>query len=445
MGSLSQTTPPVRAALSTVETRVRPFLVLATAFLVWVLPSKLPTLILIVATFLAALPLARRGASLWLSSPGGLAALAVAAYALLSLLWSAHPDLSARELAKDLPVALGLFALSVWLSSPEKIEAACLASASVLGVVLAADVLRLAAALGPTNLLAQARYFKPYWLTHPNTAGLLAVLTFWTGLYIVRTRWPCGRGTAWGLGIAIASLAHLFVMGSRGPQAALGGTAGAAVVLATAVQPRRRWWGLFAALLLAGLAVAAGPHLNARFRLNDQLAGRTVVWRQTWTLTRERPWLGFGYGKKVFEKVYYEDAAPPPPAPHHFPHPHHYFLFALFQGGRIGLVLRLALWTLLVRGLWKTLFQIHRWHSLTLLITLQILALHLYGLADFPDSQAAMALLALIVPALVLTRQAPERFKPMTPSGSPEHPDGDDPKAPADIPWAESRSGNGPH
>ncbi len=394
---------PTSNGVWTVDRSLRTALGFGVALLVWVFPSKIPTLLLLIGASLAAMPFWRRALSLWLQ-PAGLAAIAVALYAVLSLLWNPHPALSARELLKDLPLALGLFALSVWVSNPQKIERALLTSAALLALLFAADAIRLKLALGTSDLLTQARYYKPYWLTHPNTAGMLAVLTFWTGLYAAFARRPSSRlWTAGGLAIAVPPLVHLYLMGSRGPQAALALSAVVALILAPSTF-RGRLAGTAAAILLVVFAAILGPRLNQRFALRDNLAGRTIVWRQTWLLTRERPWLGYGYGKKLFEKVYYEDAAPPPPAPHRFPHPHQYFLFALFQGGRIGLALRLTLWLLLGWSLLRACQPDTPDRYLRILITLQLLTLHLYGMADFPDSQAGMALLALIVPALMLAR-----------------------------------------
>jgi len=60
---------------------------------------------------------------------------------------------------------------------------------------------------------------------------------------------------------------------------------------------------------------------------------------------KERPGFGHGYGKKVFEHVYY--ASNPPAAQFHYPHPHEFWLKLLFEFGWTGLVVNAVAWLLL--------------------------------------------------------------------------------------------------
>ncbi len=86
------------------------------------------------------------------------------------------------------------------------------------------------------------------------------------------------------------------------------------------------------------------------------LSGRTGLWRASLDMTKDRPWLGYGYGYKKFALVAtkekylnkWKDSLPityaefASPKPHS--NPHNLFLGILFETGIIGLVAFLSLW-----------------------------------------------------------------------------------------------------
>ncbi|MFO7534194.1 MAG: O-antigen ligase family protein [Kiritimatiellia bacterium] len=378
---------------------------LAAAFLVWALPSKAVTDILIGGAFLWALPRWRRAAALW-SSPPGLAALLIPLSAALLLPFAVFPAAAGWELLSDWRLAAGAFALSVWVADGRRAERVLFASAGVLTLLFAGDLIRLSTALGPA-LLVQGRYYKPYVLNHPNVASLLAGATVLVGLYGAwtrRRRRIQATGFAAGAGIA---LAYLVALASRGPQAAFAGAAAAVLLLAP-----RSWRGRLIGLGLAVMvALPIGANLsriNARFlEKKDFLSGRDAVWSHTVRLIGDRPWLGYGYGKTTFQTVY--RASDPPPSPFVFPHPHQYTLFVLFQGGRVWLILHGTLWLLLAARLMMAMKreQDEAARLRVALVSLLLLMWHLYGLVDCPDNRLQLGLVGLVPLALAVSQPRP--------------------------------------
>jgi O-antigen ligase len=367
------------------------------AILLWLYPSSAVTDVLIGGACLAALFHWRKTGGLWLS-PAGLAAILVAAYPVVQLLWAAHPAAAAGDLARDLRLPAGAFALSFFVTGGRRIDRALLVSALVLLPVFAADLIRLHRALGP-DFPALARYYKPQFMNHPNVSSMLAAaacLICLTGAWTRRSCRPAAVGLALG---ALLALAYLGVMASRGPQAAFAAAAGSAVLLLP-----RTWKGRLAGLVLAALAAGLiGTHLksiNARFTSPDLLSGRPAVWSHTASLIRQRPWFGYGYGKETFQETY--RTTNPPPSPHIYPHPHQYALFVLFQGGRAWLILHAALWLLLAIRMGKALAKaVDETARLRLvLLALMIIQWQIYGLGDYPDNRLQEVFVALIPLAL---------------------------------------------
>lgn len=377
------------------------------ALLVWLFPSSGCTDAVIAGACLLALLRWRRAGLVWLSAPG-LAALLLAAYPVVALLWAVHPAAAAADLARDLRLPAGAFALSLLITGGRRLDRALLLSAGVLLAVFAADLVRLTHAhltLGPH--FPGARYYKPQVLNHPNVSSLLAAATFFICLYGAWTR-KASRWAAAGLVLgALLSLAYLYVMASRGPQAAFAVAAGAAFLLVP-----RTWKGRAAGLvllLIAGILVGFNVKtLNERFLdRKDLLSGRGAVWAHTAALARERPWFGYGYGKDTFQAVYY--ASHPPASPHRFPHPHQYALFVLFQGGRAWLILHAAFWLLLAGRLLKAMARERDEAARLRLVLLALLLVmwQAYGLGDYPDNRLKLAFTAL--PALALAATTPAR------------------------------------
>ena len=152
-------------------------------------------------------------------------------------------------------------------------------------------------------------------------------------------------------------------------------------------------------------------HVNPRFLEKKSMTNfseRDKVWTHTWDLTQQRPWLGYGYGKRNFEVVYY--STHPPKSRFHYPHPHQFWLKLLFEFGWPGLVLHLTAWLILGISLWRCVFAQPTFTDRLLPGTVGLIFyfIHLYGLGDYPDNIVLVAQFWLIPVALVLmSQQAP--------------------------------------
>ena len=338
-----------------------------------------------------------------------------ALWALASWAWSVDPSGTARDLIKTAPLVFGVWAVPAFFDRPGRIWAALLASAGFVSLRLALDLARVAAALGWPEVLAEARFFKPYLYTHPNVSSMLAglcVLVF-AVRFVVGAPGLARKGLL-GIGVAV-NLAYLVVMASRGPQAAF---ALAALALPVAWMPgwRSRW----AAVLLAGAAGWAlwqvAGQVNPRFR-DKTMADfnqRDKIWDHARALLDERPNLGYGFGKKAFQKAVYGNPERPPPRTRiHYPHSHSYWLMTYFQGGRVAFGLCVLAWAALLVRLWRFMaaaapgagFLVRlRARALPLLLLACAACVLVYGVADYPDNAIRNAQFYLVGLAMALTR-----------------------------------------
>ncbi len=398
------------AALADAVRRVpalRSALAAAAGVLVWKFSSTVAQDVLVYGAFLYALTRAGRGSAAW-NQPAGWAFAAAALYLLAGLPFSQDPALSWREGRSLLEIMAGAFAIPVLFPTRARLEAALFYSAAALAGVLGYDLIRLAVELG-AELPARAHSFQPFILNHSNVAsmmaGAMALVFFYFGWTGRRRPWRAA-GCAAG---AVLGVAYLGLLGSRGPQLAFALTLAATGLLLIPRWPGKLLWAA-AAAAAAVLLAAHIEHINPRFAERSSMAtfsSRDTVWKHTWALARQRPWFGYGYGKRLFEKTYY--SSQPPPSPFHYPHQHQFWLNRLFESGWIGLLLHAAAWALLAAGLLRfTLAQpTFSGRLLPGAVGLILLFIHLYGLGDYPDHVVRMAQYWLVPVALVLMRNPP--------------------------------------
>ena len=432
----------------------------AVALLVWTFSSKALQDILVFGAFLFALTRAGLGAGAW-KQPAGIAFIVVALHMVLSLSFSEHPRLALRDFSGFLEVMAGAFAIPVLFNTREKIAAALFYSAVAIALTLGYDLARLAYHLGPA-LLAKGHIFTPFILNHANVASMMAGAAIFVflqrGLYTIAERNYCpasrlrqgfcgqagvrfqsspvrhpafAKATAgrpalaprsslsvvgsdvWRLvsvlgcllGMLIC-LAHMVIMASRGPQIAFALAVGAAGLLIPSRSGKLLWF--LAVVLAAGALIVNIEHVNPRFLEKKSMSNfseRDKVWTHTWDLAQQRPWLGYGYGKRNFEVVYYRTH--PPKSIFHYPHPHQFWLKLLFEFGWIGLALHLAAWLILGISLARYIWRQPTFNERLLPGTVGLIFcfIHLYGLGDYPDNIVLMAQFWLIPVALVLMKK----------------------------------------
>lgn len=393
-------------------------LFLAAAAAYWFDPSSGVSTALLWGTGLLGVWRLRQTRAAWRNPAGllfGLGALAAA----LSMAWSFHPAGTARDLVKSAPMALAAFALPGICDRPGRIWAALVASAGLVTARVGVDLARLVAELGWPEVLTAARFHHPYLYTHPNAASMMAGLC----ILVFAARGLAGApGAGWKALLAagiVVDLAYLEVMASRGPQIAF---AVAALAFPAVLLPGGR-----ARLAALGLALALGfglwrvaGDLNPRFRDRTMATfnERDKVWKHAKALADQRPVWGYGFGKKTFEKVVYDNPEQPAPAlPFHYPHAHNYWMMLYFQGGAAGFGLWSLGWLALAVRLGRFARRAEpaaggRWarlqaRILPALLGTSLFFILLYGVGDFPDHAIRHAQFYLLGLALALT--APPR------------------------------------
>lgn len=398
---------------------VRCITAVAAALLVWTFSAKAVQDLLVFGAFLFALTRAGVSGQAW-KQPAGIAFVIVALHMVLSLLGSENPRLSLRDFSGFLEVLAGAFAIPVLFNTRAKIASALFYSAIAIALTLGYDLVRVAYHLG-TASLTMGHIFTPFILNHANVASMMAgsaiFVFFQHGFRIIAGRnvYPASGGCMLSLsarhlalllvcllGILIC-LAHIIMMASRGPQIAFAIT----IIVAGLLIPGRGGkllWFLFIALA-AGALIANIGHVNPRFLEKKSMSNfseRDKVWTHTWALTKQRPWLGYGYGKRNFEAIYY--STQPPKSTFHYPHPHQFWLKLLFEFGWPGLILHALAWGILAIGLWRCVLAspVFTDRLLPGTVGLMLCFIHLYGLGDYPDNIVLMAQFWLIPIALVL-------------------------------------------
>ncbi|MBQ7251138.1 MAG: O-antigen ligase family protein [Kiritimatiellae bacterium] len=306
-------------------------------------------------------------------SPAGFCLLAGCLVLVSASLFGFSPAGSWRDFAKLLPLAVFVSSLPGWLARGDNLSRALTGTAAVLTARLGVELCRIAAVCGSfPALLEKARHTQPYLFTHPNVSSMTALLlVFVWGAGCLRAKRPSVRCLA--AGCAAFCLFFAYAMGSRGPQAAFAAVALFVPLLLLPGWKARALWALLAAVLLLPavwafhLRTQAPPEdmppaarciqramdaLNPRFgdlaTLRD-LSGREVVWSHTDYLlrTQGRTWRGYGFGKRVFRKAYYENPAQRPPRmrrPVFFPHAHSYYRQIRFEGGNGALACFVLAW-----------------------------------------------------------------------------------------------------
>ncbi len=372
------------------------------AFLAWFYSSKGIHDALVWGAFAAALPRARRAWPVW-NNATGKAFMVLLLFTTATLPFSISFDDSLRDMIRMARLPAGAFAISVWFNRDDRIFDALWYSALAITLVLTADLARLSWVLRG-DILEAAHAHEPFMLNHSNVSSTLAGLCLFVFAFTPALRRERYFSVTAAIGILICA-AYIFVLASRGPQIAFLCSAPIAGLILIKGRRGRACW-FMAATLAFWLLYTNMERINPRFAEREEVAtfaGRSMVWEHTWELAQKRPWQGYGFGKRVFQHVYQSND--PPPSPFEYPHPHSYFLFALFQHGRPGLLLYAIAWIFmglrLTRVIWR--YRNDDARLLPGLTASMLLLLHLYGLADYPDNRLAMALVWLVPAALIAT------------------------------------------
>jgi len=342
---------------------------------------------------------ARQGIRVWFNR-AGIAFVILLTFIIVTLPLSTSLTLSARDFVKMLPELALVFLIPIVFCTRSKLETVLFYSAVGLTFILGYDLIRLVHVLGP-DAIAKAHAFEPFILNHSNVASMAAGAAFFVLAYFA-WKW---RNDQMRLGICLlgmaVDIAYKIVIASRGPQIAFVVAIGAAGLLLLPGWRRKLLW-VLVPVIAAGLILIFNQRFFDKVSMKG-LCDRDKVWMQSWELAKERPVLGYGFGKKVFEKVYH--SSNPPASPFKFHHTHEYWLFALFQHGWAGVLLYASAWVLLMMRLLyylSTQCTVEK-KLLPGLIAVLLIFIHFYGLADYPDNIVKLMLLCLIPVTLAVT------------------------------------------
>lgn len=385
----------------------------ATGIVIWTFSSSAVQDIIVFSAFLYALFFAERAKPAW-QQPAGIAFIILLVHHLVSLPFSVSPEMSVHDTGRLLEVLAGTFAIPVVFNTDRKITRALFYSAVAITLTLGYDLIRMSYYLGP-DIFAKAHSFQPFILNHSNVASMMAGLSFFIFLYFI---WQClpkpgqGRKSLWPVSACLAGsiicLVYLIIAASRGPQIAFALAFAFSGLILPGWRSRLIW--LVSLIILGTVLFINYKHVNPRFAEKSTMTGfseRDKVWTHTWQMVKERPYFGYGYGKRNFEMNYY--ASQPPRAKYHFPHCHEYWLKLLFEYGWFGVCLYAAAWLILAAGLLHKIFTARILDDRILpgVIALMLLFIHIYGLGDYPDNIVQTAQIWLIPAALVVIAGRP--------------------------------------
>jgi O-antigen ligase len=377
----------------------------ALAILIWGFSSKATLIVLCDGAFLYAMFKRPTGSPVW-RTPAGLAFLLLALFTLALLPLSTDPLLSTKSALKSIHVAAGALAIPVIFNTRARLQSALLASATAITLILGSDLIRLVLFL-KVPLLTSARVTKPYVLNHPNVASMMAGAAFFV---LLHAAWASRRRPALCLlGVlgAAVDLFYIWIMASRGPQGAFA----AACALSGFLLPgwrKKLIWAVALSVAIWGLSDRI-VRINPRFQRKDALTfnERVKVWEHTWRLAGRHPVLGYGFGKELFRRTYYETH--PPKSRFLFPHTHQYWLKILFESGWAGVAIHAAAWFLLFAQLaarMRTQLTLTA-RSLSIAVLLLLAMVHAYGMIDYPD-HVVKVMLIWLVPVALVTAQPDE-------------------------------------
>ncbi len=376
----------------------------ALGLLVWCFSSNGIQKVLLWSCFLYSVFKAYGGAGRIWKNSAGIAFIAVLGYMVVTLPLSVSPKDAALDFIKLLDVLAAAYAISVLFNNERKISCALVYTASALTLVFACDLVRLFVYLG-NNVFSKAHFFQPFLMSHPNNASIASGFAAFT-LACFSWKWRGNRLQCLTcLGAMLINIFYIFVMASRGPQAAFAASIGLSGFIFLPGWRKKTLW-LLAVCVAAVIVLGNLETVNPRFKDKKSMAGfceREIVWKHTWSLSSNHPFIGHGYGKRIFQDVYY--SSNPPRSRFFFPHPHSYWLYILFSHGWIGVVLYAVAWFLLIFRLLRQVVSQPAFEDIIVpgTVALLIIFIHVYVLVDWPSNIVYEMLVWLIPAALVVS------------------------------------------
>ncbi len=134
--------------------------------------------------------------------------------------------------------------------------------------------------------------------------------------------------------------------------------------------------------------------------------GRTENWKNALTLIKERPLIGYGYGRKIYRDVYFERFGELVFNGHRFriPHAHSGYLDRLFASGAVGLLLFLWIAVTAFAGLFREIIHRSEDWIVARAILLSLAGTFFYFLADIHDGVQWALMWVFLALAMRLSR-----------------------------------------
>jgi exopolysaccharide production protein ExoQ len=218
-------------------------------------------------------------------------ALALAALAMLSTLWSQFPLYTMR---RSLPFALaGMFGLYLAIGFPVKRQ---LRIVRVTMIALAVGTVVMALGFPKLGLDASPGHHADWQgvFTQKNACGRAMVLATAVLLADWKASWDRVASAA-------LFLVVMFMSGSRSAWLVEGAllVVWSALFVAKRVDSRTRVIAALGAVVFLPVMVCTGyfffPVVAQWMGRDATLSGRTLIWKQVWVFVLQRPWLGWGY------------------------------------------------------------------------------------------------------------------------------------------------------
>ena len=330
-------------------------------------------------------------------------------WSLISALYSVDRALSLREWLKLAELVAATFVIGQILRTKKSIDRSLLFIVGALTIIYLYDIGVYLAKLGRQWQWGERWDQLPHY-NAPNiySALIIAVLPF--AFYQISQQ---PKSIVRTIIIAIhicAGLFLLYVLGSRTAQVAL------IVIIFGRVIFVKEWKKRIAGIALFIICGALIFVLNPRFRdpTARNMFGRDENWRRTARLIKQAPLLGYGYGNKIYQKVYH--GALKKKSRIRFEHAHNVFLEVAFESGAIGLAAYIPIWAALFLGAWRIYRSgDRRSRTLGISILLAFSGLLVYFQASVPNGINRclfwyLAGVTSAAAAIYLKRDADERF-----------------------------------
>jgi O-antigen ligase len=281
------------------------------------------------------------------------AIVAWAGWCAASVAWSIHPAYSRAEVGTE--IGWGLATAGIFYVTARSDQAFRALVTAIVAVAVLLALLALHGALTTPAFDPEHALVRPHGGVGAFSTLIVLVVPLLPLLAATR---PVGYGARWPAPVAALAVFLLLLVAARITENRMIWVALAACFMLAATLAAWRWrhrlqraplrWGAVLAALLLVLGAlfvdAAIQRSRQDFRVETSVARaiaedpRIALWQHTFERVRERPWLGFGYGKSILREELQGELGDPMLA-----HAHNLFVSQWLQTGLVGVLTLVAL------------------------------------------------------------------------------------------------------